>query len=149
VAFLREIRPPLATVLVYDHETEAQSLARIAAADVAICGPSTFCIWPSLAANTSYITARAEFSPEKWPAEAKRGVNVVPFYGQTALTPVEITRHASMYNPEKTESWSTCARTQPGHHKANGTRQLAIKQGPLLLKSRHRLTHVFPQPAVS
>jgi hypothetical protein len=89
VAFLREIRP-LAAVSVYDHETEAQSLARIAAADVAICGPSTFCIWPSLAANTSYITARAEFSPEKWPAEAKRSVNVVPFYGQTVLTPVEI-----------------------------------------------------------
>jgi hypothetical protein len=99
VAFLREIRPQ-AAVSVYNNETEAQSLARIAAADVAICGPSTFCIWPSFAANTSYITKREGFSPDRWPAEAKRGINVVSLE-QNVLSPVEMLRHMEMFSPER------------------------------------------------
>ena len=49
---------PKKRVTVHGRESEEQSMARISSAKVAICGASTFCIWPALVANMTYMSTQ-------------------------------------------------------------------------------------------
>ena len=54
----------MATVRIHSHDTAAQSYARILHASLNICNPSTFCVFPAMAAyGISYIVASEQLYP--------------------------------------------------------------------------------------
>ena len=53
---LHELSPPPA-VVVHSGESLMAATTRLALAEIAVCNPSTFCLWPTLAARTGFLVA--------------------------------------------------------------------------------------------
>lgn len=69
---------PLATITVHDDDTMMGAWARLALAPHAtVCNPSTFCLWPTLAANRGYLAAASLFPQARKIADLVPNVGVV------------------------------------------------------------------------
>ena len=116
--YLEKMRPS-AKVTIHGTESEERSYARLSGAKIAICGTSTFCIWPSIIAKTSYL------STQFWPKKSFKGnIKEIPNFktyrnGKGFLTSWEIASDSKYSARHEGRPCDDCNTAHRAGHRVN------------------------------